>query len=130
MRIRNITRAVSRAAFTLTEMLIVVAIIVMLAGISVTILLPQLEKAKEDTARSKATAVKGAAELWMKDHDSDAPPPNAQTLAQPDEVLSGAAYITDEGAKDPWGQYYQFKMGPSGQVVAFTQHRGKMLENK
>ena len=44
-------RHTTRRAFTLMEMLIVVAIIVILAGVGTFYILPQFNKAKEDTAR-------------------------------------------------------------------------------
>ena len=81
MRIRT-SRVLTRAAFTLTEMLVVVAIIVVLAGIGATILLPQLERAKENAAVIKATEIKHAAgTVATKDHDGRV---SRQNVADPD----------------------------------------------
>ena len=50
----KLARQANRRAFTLMEMLIVVAIIVILAGVGTFYILPQFNKAKEDTARIRA----------------------------------------------------------------------------
>jgi type II secretory pathway pseudopilin PulG len=110
-------------------MLVVVAIIVVLAGIGATILLPQLERAKEDAARVKATEVKHAAELYYKDHDQF--PANVQILAQRDEGL-GAGYISEDATKDPWGREFQIQDLGNGQCKVMCQQRpnGHVIESK
>ena len=98
-------RQVARRAFTLMEMLIVVAIIVVLAGLGTYYVLPQLQKAKEDAARVGAINVEKA--LMTYQGNNDTYPPDLQTLTQKDQNGHGP-YIQPEGLLDPWGKQYQF----------------------
>jgi prepilin-type N-terminal cleavage/methylation domain-containing protein len=128
MRIRT-SRVLARAAFTLTEMLVVVAIIVVLAGIGATILLPQLEKAKENTAVIKATEIKHAAETYATQHDGEIPQ-NVAVLAQPDQGLNNSGYISVEATKDPWGQEFKIQEVNPGQIKVWAEHNGKRFESR
>ena len=56
----RIARHSARRAFTLMEMLIVVAIIVALAGVGAFYVLPQLNKSKENLAKAGAVNVEKA----------------------------------------------------------------------
>ena len=94
-----------RAAFTLLEMLVVVAIIVALAGIGGFFLLGQLEGAKKSNAR---TNIKGnltpACETFFVNHGSF--PESLQQLTTKDDmgnppILKSADYLLD-----PWSKPY------------------------
>ena len=104
MLVRKTTNHLVRAAFTLTEMLVVVAIIVVLAGIGGAILLPQLEHAKERTAKVKAKAIQDAAQNYFLIHDEY--PPDINTLIQRDPENNNSAYLEPDGIVDPWGKPY------------------------
>jgi len=100
-----------RSAFTLLEILIVVAIIVILAGVGVVYLMPQLTKSEEKLAKTKAEALSQAVEAYKVDNGQY--PPDIVTLTQPADALNGKPYISEDGAHDPWGQVYQ--LDASGQ---------------
>jgi general secretion pathway protein G len=102
---------VARAAFTLMEMLIVVAIIVALAGLGGYYFLGQLGKSKEKIAESQVkTTLTQAVQSYYLDHSRF--PDNLQQLLGRDETGKGP-YLTDSDAiNDPWGQPYQYN--PSG----------------
>ena len=104
MKVRK-TRQVARAAFTLMEMLIVVAIIVVLAGLSATFLLPALERAKEDAAKTKAVSIASNVERYYLNHGEF--PSDLSVLTQPDAELNNAPYMQPDGIIDPWNQRYQ-----------------------
>jgi type II secretion system protein G len=122
----------ARHGFTLTEMVVVVAIIVILAGVSSGIAWKVYEQTKEQSAEVKAKNVQQAAELYrLNNSGEDTEVPNIQALLQPDpNSTTGKSYLTDEEAKDPWGQYYQLEPGTNGRIRAFTMHGGKKLASQ
>jgi prepilin-type N-terminal cleavage/methylation domain-containing protein len=100
----------SRAAFTLLEMLLVVAIIAVVAGIGIFALIPQGEKANVNLARARAKALTSAAEAFRIDHKVW--PDSLQQLVQSDE--HGTTYLKDTDALfDPWEQPFQYNKAGS-----------------
>jgi general secretion pathway protein G len=96
-----------RSAFTLMEMLVVVAIIVALAGIGGFFLLGALRESQEDVASAQ---VKGpltqACQAYSLKHNGEFPQ-NLQLLLQRDAM--GGPYLENADALiDPWGQPYQY----------------------
>jgi len=91
------------------EMLIVVAIIVMLAGLGSVYLFNVFADSKKSAARVQATTIGKACDLFKLKHD--APPQRLEDLFQNDGV--GGPYLDDVSIlKDPWGRPYQYD--PSG----------------
>ena len=103
----------ARAAVTLTEMLVVVAIIVVLAGIGGTILLPRLDAAKEDADRVKATHIAEAATLYMTNSGDSSTVPAAQQLASSDGTQGGNArpLLKRDDVLDRNGHEFQIREG-------------------
>ena len=78
MRIRNIDRAsygATRAGFTLLELLVVVAILLVLGSVATTIYIGYAEKAKKDLAYSKANTLAGDLRLFAAANDGQYPVP-------------------------------------------------------
>src|SRR5436190_24136681 len=65
---RNSQRLLRRAAFTLMEMLVVVAIIVVLAGVGGAYLIGRLNDAKVDATRIRAREISQAIETFFIDN--------------------------------------------------------------
>jgi general secretion pathway protein G len=108
MSVQKNRRTLRRSAFTLMEMLVVVAIIVMLAGIGGYALLRQYDKAKRDTAKAQSKELTKACKSYYLRHSTF--PPNLQALLVDDE--QGVHDLdTPESLKDPWGQPYQYNAG-------------------
>jgi general secretion pathway protein G len=105
----KIARHATRRAFTLMEMLIVVAIIVALAGIGAFYVLPQLKTSKEKLAKAGAINVEKALTAYYTDHQHY--PTDINLLSQKDEL--GGPYIEAEGLNDPWGQRYDVDIADS-----------------
>src|ERR1700692_4118020 len=92
-------RKSSRSAFTLTEMLVVVAIILALAAIAVPITFSVLDSAKRDIAKAQITGTLVPAVMRYK---TDLP-----NILE-DLTTSEKAGLKPDQLTDPWGQAYQF----------------------
>jgi general secretion pathway protein G len=109
-----------RSAFTLLEVLVVVAIIVMLAGMAVGVM-SYLERAREDTAIMNASTIKKAL-LDYKIRNGDWPG-NLQELVN-------AGSLRPENLLDPWKRPFEFTPPPEGQddyVDVYTMRGAKKL---
>jgi general secretion pathway protein G len=114
MLIREQERGLRRLAFTLMEMLIVVAIIVMLAGLGGYYVIGRYEEAKVSTAKFKAQQISSALETYRIDHDEY--PADLTALLQKSELGKGPYLTKQEDILDPWGKMYQYDQ--SGQQNA------------
>jgi len=106
MLLRIESKRQRRVAFTLMEMLVVVAIIVALAGIGGFFLLGQLSQGQKDAA---STQVRGpltqACQAYFIKHNQW--PASLQQLLTKDEL--GGPYLESEDALfDPWRKVYQY----------------------
>jgi general secretion pathway protein G len=110
MTLKNRTEAVNgferRLAFTLMEMLVVVAIIVVLAGVGGTYLIGQLNESKVSTAKIKARNVSQACEMYLVDHSQY--PGSLELLLQKDQDGKGPYLKGVDDLKDPWGNPFQY----------------------
>jgi general secretion pathway protein G len=97
------SRAATRAGFTLTEMLVVVAIIVVLAGIAVPITMSKLSEAKRDVAKAhiKSTLVPAVIHYRLK-HEEQLPGSLDELIADP------AAGLKRDALRDPWNRPYHY----------------------
>ena len=100
-------RRPSRRAFTLIEMLVVVAIILALAAIAVPITFSVLDSSKRDIAKAQ---IKGtlcpAVERYRTDQDNN--PEGGLPGSLQDLTNSPKAGLKPDQLTDPWGQPYQF----------------------
>src|SRR5262245_57503756 len=102
---RNFSAVQRRSAFTLMEMLIVVAIIVALAGIGGFFIMGQLDSAKKDTARIQVKAIAQVCDAYKVKHLRC--PDSLQMLLQKDDL--GIVWMDDPNKLiDPWGRPYQY----------------------
>ncbi len=105
------TRQAARQAFTLMEMLVVVAIIVALAGIGGYYYLQRVDEAKKQVAQtqSKDTLTK-AVQTYKLDHGDY--PASLEALLVRTEDGHGPYLDNVEALVDPWGRPYQYN--PAG----------------
>jgi general secretion pathway protein G len=116
MILRNEERRMSpalRAAFTLMEMMIVVAILVVLVGIAVPTYMNYLEKAKLKRARADVETLSNAVKMFYADHGEW-----PQQLIQLVQVPAGKPYVKITALKDPWEQDYQMSPGIGQNMTA------------
>src|SRR5437763_16154840 len=101
MIVNRQARALARAAFTLMEMLVVVAILVVLAGASVPIYLNYLDSAKRDRVKIDTKTLETAVEGYYTRFGDYPPSLDALTQPAPD---GSKATLEREAILDPWGQ--------------------------
>jgi general secretion pathway protein G len=110
MILKRQAQVTARAAFTLMEMLVVVAILVVLAGAAVPIYLNYLANARIDRAKVDCKNLATAVEAYQAKIGQF--PPSLQTLtqAQQDPNTGQVVRATLEPASlmDPWGNPYQY----------------------
>src|SRR6266852_1802581 len=102
MRLRK-CGVTSRGGFTLMELLVVVAILVVLAGAAVPMYLKYLDDAKASMAWTNAKTLEHVADTYSVKMGNY--PASLQELAQPGS--DGKPYIEPQGLLDPFGHEYQ-----------------------
>jgi general secretion pathway protein G len=107
MTLRNVSmRADRRAAFTLMEVLVVVAILVVLAGVGGVIFLRQQEDAYRNVARVQVKELTSACQSYALAHGGELPESLIE-LAQPPD--GGRSYVEPKVLTDPWGRPYMYQ---------------------
>jgi len=133
MILRPISRShnAARAAFTLLEVLIVVAILVVLAGVGGVTYMKFLEEAKEDTAFSQIKNLEKAAQSIQIRHGNF--PQTLAEMTQPG-ADGGQPALEPEAIRDPWGKEYTYD--PAGghnggrkPDISTTNPAGKVIGN-
>jgi general secretion pathway protein G len=101
---QSAARRIVRAGFTLMELLVVVAILVVLAGTGGVIYMNYLEGAREDVARTQVQALTQAAEAYKVRYGDF--PPSLAALTQP--ASDGKVYLEPSALLDPWQRPYNY----------------------
>jgi general secretion pathway protein G len=103
MIVRNVARqgarTATRAAFTLMEIMVVVAIIVILAGVSVVAVTRYMEQARVDATHAKLKTIETALSVYYtRNHEY---PASLEVLTQRSQGLD--AYLDRDSIFDEWG---------------------------
>ena len=116
---RRRSRAAS-AGFTLVELLVVLAILTLLAGLVGPRVLGQLGGAKSKTAAVQIADIDKAIELFKLDVGRfPTTEEGLEALAKrPPTVTSGwsGPYLKGTRPMDPWGKPYRYQLAPNGAV--------------
>jgi general secretion pathway protein G len=105
MKLQQRIRNRRREAFTLMEVLVVVAILVVLAGIGI-VVFRYLSESKEKIAKMGIKNLEVAVTAYKLSHGDF--PESLELLIQPGE--GKAAYTTPEKLIDPWERPYQYDL--------------------
>jgi general secretion pathway protein G len=101
------TRAANRAGFTLMEVLVVVAILVILAGVGSVVVFRYLEESKENIAKLGVAKLETAVKAHKINHQDY--PSDLISLTQPEGNKPAA--LEGKDLEDPWGQPFQYEPG-------------------
>lgn len=111
-REQQVVRSI-RAAFTLMEMMVVVAILVVLVGVAVPIYIRYLDDSKVKRARTDVETLTKVVETFYYEHGHY--PEHLRELVTPP---TGKAYIKQTALLDPWDQEYESSLPNVGQNMA------------
>lgn len=136
MVLRKTSATAARAGFTLLEMLAVVAILVVLAGVGGYYYTKSVDDAKKDAARLQVKNLTTAVEAYYIKHGEY--PPSLLVLTERDQD-GGKPALDPEALHSPWtGREYQYDPtgpnnagnkpdiwvdGPTGKIGNWTQQR-------
>jgi general secretion pathway protein G len=110
-RARRIAR---RIAFTLVEMMIVVAIIVVLAGLGTWYMAGAIDEGYMSKARADIKSITDASTMFKSQHSGRWPNSIDELFQPPDDGGPTTPYLKSAEARiSPWGTPYQYD--PSGQ---------------
>jgi general secretion pathway protein G len=105
-----------RAAFTLMEVMVVVAILVVLAGVAGVFVFRSLDDANIKVAKANIKAVETACQQY-KLNNGDFPQSLQELIAPP----TGRPYLQDESKiRDPWGREFQYNPQGNGNLPEIT----------
>jgi len=107
MKLRNTQKRARRAAFTLMEMMVVVAIIVALAGASIFFMGGQIDEGNKAKAQAGVKQISDAVMIYKAQHGG-VYPTSLQDLMLRDDQGHGPYVMKQEDLLDPWGQPYQY----------------------
>jgi general secretion pathway protein G len=108
MKLRNPQRrALRRAAFTLMEMMVVVAIIVALAGVGIFYMAGQADEGNKAKVKANIKSLTDACVIYKTQHNGMWPNQLSDLTVGPDQSGHGP-YVQAEGILDPWGNPYQY----------------------
>ena len=126
------THATARKGFTLIEILIAIAIVGIVAYVTVPYFLGIFEGAKKNTTKQSLRALKSAINLF--DLDVGKPPKNIKDLIRrpsvsdyydQDEVSNWNGYL-EKVPKDAWGRPFKYRLTPESEhAYELYSHGGK-----
>ena len=121
------SRLVSRSAFTLLEILVVMAIIVTLAGAGTYYLMQYLDDAKVNEGRLGISKIDSAVQAYKVAYGEY--PSGLEVLTQKGE--KGGPYLSEDEIKDPMKQAYGYAPAQDGSKPTITATiNGKAISNK
>jgi len=118
-----------RSAFTLIEVLVVVAILVILATIAAIYVPKQLNEAKKGTAVTGCATIAKAIDSYMLSSSNPGTSDEEKMPQSPSQLVNpgwSTSFLPDgqQSLKDPWGNDYQFKQAQkedgSPYIIVFT----------
>ena len=108
MKLHSHPLRLARNAFTLMEMMLVLAIIALLIAVGAVTLTNVQEGAEITTAQAQIQTIKTAM-ISYKNHNRRLPAQLEDLVKPPADAKVKRRYIEDQGILDPWGEKYQMR---------------------
>ena len=108
MKIDSSFRRTYRSAFTLMEMMLVLAIIALLIAVGA-VTLPGILQSGEVTAVQAQIGAIETAMLAYKNNNRKYPSKLEDLVKPPQDAKFRKSYMDDQGITDPWGEKYQLR---------------------
>lgn len=110
MKIRR--QRLNRAAFTLMEVMLVLVIIVVIAGLGIRTLGGSFEKARVNTAKASLSTLSNSVKEYQIDIGNGNLPQSLEALvSQPSDVEAGAWFAKlDKLPMDPWNKPFEYEV--------------------
>jgi general secretion pathway protein G len=108
MKLRNTRNRARRAAFTLMEMMVVVAIIVALAGASIYYMAGQIDEGYKARVQANVKQLSDVMTQYKAQHQGSWPTSLQDLLVKDPNTGIGPYIKNQEDLMDPWGNQYQF----------------------
>lgn len=108
MKLHSPPLRLARNAFTLMEMMLVLAIIALLIAVGAVTLTNVQESAEITTAQAQINTIKTAM-ISYKNHNRAMPSELEHLIKPPANAKIKRRYIEDQGIIDPWGEKYQLR---------------------
>lgn len=122
----TVVRRNPKAGLTLLEMMVVLAIIALIAGLAAPRLMESYGRAKSRTAEVEMTNLKGAIRLFYLDvgrYPAEAEGLNALLVAPAEATNWHGPYLDDAtGLNDPWGRPFLYKSPADTQPFAIMSY--------
>jgi len=118
---KQIERSRAQRGFTLVELLLVLVILALIAGLVLPGIIGKAESAKVRAASSQISRISMSVETFYLDTGST--PDSLEELVNEPPAVSGwnGPYIKNSLLKDPWGKEYQFRSpGEHGEFDIFS----------
>jgi len=108
MKLNRPTARRSRNAFTLMEMMLVLAIIALLIAVGAVTLRNVGEQAEITTAQAQINSIKTVIQSY-KNHNRKYPAKLEELVTPPANAKMRKSYIGEDGITDPWGEKFQMR---------------------
>jgi general secretion pathway protein G len=108
MKLHRTPARLARNAFTLMEMMLVLAIIALLIAVGAVTLTNVQEGAEITTAQAQINTIKTAM-ISYKNHNRALPGKLEDLVSPPANAKIKRKYIEEAGITDPWGEKYQLR---------------------
>ena len=108
MKLHRPTVRLARNAFTLMEMMLVLAIIALLIAVGAVTLRNVGEQAEITTAQAQITTIKTVIQSY-KNHNRKYPAQLEHLVKPPADSKMKKSYIGEDGITDPWGEKFQMR---------------------
>lgn len=116
----NTRRIARQSGFTLVELMVVVVILGLLAGLGGVVMMKRLEDAKLGVAKAKAEELDQAIETYIIQRQTS---PSPEEIL--DEMVEAGEFRSPDKINDPWDEKMMVELGDDGYYRTFSKGKDK-----